>query len=97
MCVKIESLSLFIPIFHLIISPTGPTSLGESNNPITTYFLGTNATTYKGGLTSMTLHDSNTMITLSIGGMNSFVGGTIIKYKYNIKYTSEYLQKLQLH
>ena len=63
------------------------TSLGESNNPET---VGTIAPTYKGGVTSMTLHDLITLMILSIGTSG-------YKEIQHIKYTSEYISKLQIH
>ena len=48
--------------------------------------MGTIASTYNGGLTSLTLHEFNILMTLPIGTSG-----------YNIIYTSEYIPKLQIH
>ena len=62
--------------------------------------VGTIAPTYKGGLTSLTLHDFIILMTLPIGtlGYNEIqiilLIGTL---GYNIRYTSEYIPNLQIH
>ena len=48
--------------------------------------MGTISLTYSGGLTSMTLHDFIISIILPVGTLG-----------YNIRYTSEYITKLQIH
>ena len=84
----------------------GPTSLGESNNPSAPQLwglppqlkrrvnlnsiVGTIASTYNGGLTSMTLHDFIILMNLPIGTSRT----NEIQY---MKYTSEYISKLQIH
>ena len=55
--------------------------------------MGTISLTYNGGLTSMTLYDFIILMTLCIRGKKHLFQGTI---KYNIKYTSEYILKLQI-
>ena len=50
--------------------------------------------TYNGGLTSMTLYEFIILMTLCIRGKKHLRWGTM---KYNIKYTSEYILKLQIH
>ena len=62
--------------------------------------LGTIALTYNRGLNSMTLHDFIILMTLPIGtsGYNEIqmilpIGTS----RYNIRYTSEYIPKLQIH
>ena len=52
--------------------------------------VGTISPTYNGGLTSMTLHDFIILMTLLIGTL----GTNGIQY---MKYTSEYIMKLQIH
>ena len=66
------------------------TSLGESNSPSATQLWGIFPPINKGGLTSMTLHDLITLMILPIGTL----GYNEIQY---IKYTSEYILKLQIH
>ena len=52
--------------------------------------MGTLPLTYKGGLISMNLHDLITLMNLPIGTL----GTNEIQY---MKYTSEYIRKLQIH
>ena len=76
------------------------TSLGESNNPSASPLWGLYPRHTKEGLISMTLHDLITLMTLSIGtsGYNEIQMILPIGTSgYNIRYTSEYILKLQIH
>ena len=55
--------------------------------------MGTISLTYNGRLTSMNLHEFIILMNLPIGGKNLHQG----TMKYNIKYTIEYILKLQIH
>ena len=62
--------------------------------------MGTISLTYNRGLTSMTLHDFIILMTLPIGtsGYNEMqMILSIGTSGYNIRYTSEYIPKLQIH
>ena len=89
-CVKQGgSLSIYTS-FRLDNYLPGPTSLGESNNPSAPQLWGLFPPINKGGLTSMNLHDLITLMILPIG---------ISRYNeiQYIRYTSEYISKLQIH
>ena len=62
--------------------------------------MGTISLTYNGGLTSMMLHEFIILMTLPIGtlGYNEVQMILLIGTSgYNIRYKSEYIQKLQIH
>ena len=55
---------------------------------------GTISLTYNKGLTSITFHEFIILMTLPIGGTNISIG---VQLKYNKKYISECIPKLQIH
>ena len=89
-CLKYRvSLSIYTS-FWLDNHLPGSNSVGDSNNPSAPQLWGLCPSINKGGLTSMNLHYLITLLILPIGTLKT----NEIEY---MKYTSEYILKLQIH